>query len=183
MHRIRRNRTNARDRAASHLKGMTLIELLILLAFLVIVLLIAVPTLKSPKITDVEQFARNQLKYLYERERAYFLRNGHYESFAELAKPENGGPFLDRRFEGVDRISDRGVTFIGPAGKTDKLKITAKLPGGLMELVVDSSGQITAIRSKAKEEKQKSPYDIEIPNIELPHPEDVGVKPGDISTT
>lgn len=158
------------ERKKVTLKGMTLIELLILLAFFVIIFAIALPTLKSPEVTDIEQFARRELKYLYERERAYFIRNGKYASFAELAKEENGGPFLDRRFVGKTSINERGVLFTGPSGDSDKLIITAKLPGGTKTLQVDQTGQITVVKTEEKAEKE-SP--LSVPKIELPSPEDV----------
>jgi len=151
------------------LSGMTLIELMILLASLVIIVFIALPTLKSPETTDVENFARRKLRYLYERERAYYLRNGFYNSFPELAKEENGGPFLDARFRSSTTYQERGVTFIGPMSQTDKLKIVARLPAGIGELSIDERGQITF--TKSREQTKEKPSPLEIPDIKLPEME------------
>jgi len=153
------------------LSGMTLIELMILLAFVGIIVFIALPTIKSPKTTDVENFARMKLRYLYERERAYFLRNGFYNSFPELAKDENGGPFLDARYRSSTTYQERGVTFIGPASQTDKLRIVAKLPAGIGELSIDERGQITFTKSREQTKEKESP--LEIPDIKLPETENL----------
>ena len=130
---------------------MTLIELLILLAVVFVVVFIALPTLKPAKSSNVERFARKRLQYLYERERAYFLRNGHYNSFAVLAQAENGGPFLDRRYTGVV-FQERGVVFKGPEGETSKLTLTAELLQGNKYFRIDSKGRITEHKGKPRSE-------------------------------
>lgn len=130
-----------------HNAGMTLIELLILLAVVFVVVVIALPTLKPVRSSDVERFARKHLKYLYERERAYFLQNAHYQSFTVLAQPENGGPFLDRRYTGTE-YRERGVIFRGPQGETSHLVLTAELPGGERYFRIDTKGNITEHKGK-----------------------------------
>ncbi len=163
-------------------QAMTLLELLIILGFLVMILFIAFPTLRSPKITDVEQYAKDQLKYLYERERAYYLRNGYYDRFSELAKPENGGPFLDKRFLNRDEIVDRGIKIVGPSEKSDNLLITATLPGNLGTLSVDHTGRIKL--TKPKDGGQGAPAEpLRIPDIELPSPEKIPTSPEKVERT
>jgi|GEM_PF-2498010 len=154
---------------------MTLIELLILLAIVFVVVFIALPTLNPVRTRDVERFARKHLLYLYERERAYFLRNGHYQSFAVLAKVENGGPFLDRRYTGTE-YRERGVVFKGPEGESSELLLTAELPGGKKFLQVDAKGRITehkgspSAESAATEQPGESAPPAERPEAETPPP-------------
>lgn len=108
---------------------MTLLELLILLAIVLAIIFVALPTLKPVEVGSKESFARERLRFIYEKERGYFLRNGTYDRFSVLASGENGGPYLDRRFIGEDH-RDRGIVFTGPTEPTEDLLLEAKLPDG-----------------------------------------------------
>jgi len=130
--------------------GMTLLELLILLTAVAVVVLVALPTLHPPKAGNLETFARERLYFIYEKERAYFLRNGTYNSFAELASGANGGPYLDRRFLGED-YRERGVVFSGPDGPTEELLLTATLPDG-WRITLDSKGRFRTHKPPPQQE-------------------------------
>jgi len=109
--------------------GMTLLELLILLTIVLAVIFVALPTLRPVEVGSKESFARERLRFIYEKERGYYLRNGTYDAFSVLASGENGGPYLDRRFIGEDH-RDRGIIFTGPTEPTEDLLLEAKLPDG-----------------------------------------------------
>lgn len=110
-------------------RGMTLLELLILLAIVLAIIFVALPTLRPVEVGSKESFARERLRFIYEKERGYYLRNGTYDAFSVLASGENGGPYLDRRFTGDDH-RERGIIFTGPTGPTEDLLLEAKLPDG-----------------------------------------------------
>lgn len=108
---------------------MTLLELLILLTIVLAIIFVALPTLKPVEVGSLESFARERLRFIYEKERGYYLRNGTYDAFSVLASGENGGPYLDRRFTG-DEYHERGIVFTGPSEPTEDLLLEAKLPDG-----------------------------------------------------
>jgi len=118
---------------------MTLLELLILLAIVLAIIFVALPTLRPIEVGSKESFARERLRFIYEKERAYFLRNGTYDAFSVLASGENGGPYLDRRFTGED-YRERGIIFTGPTEPTEDLMLEAKLPDGT-RITLDGKGR------------------------------------------
>ena len=120
-------------------RGMTLLELLILLAIVLAIIFVALPTLRPIEVGSKESFARERLRFIYEKERGYFLRNGTFDAFSVLAGDENGGPFLDRRFTGEDH-RERGIIFTGPTGPTEDLMLEAKLPDGT-RITLDDKGR------------------------------------------
>jgi len=120
-------------------RGMTLLELLILLAIVLAIIFVALPTLRPIEVGSKESFARERLRFIYEKERGYFLRNGTFDAFSVLAGDENGGPFLDRRFTGEDH-RERGIIFTGPTGPTEDLMLEAKLPNGT-RITLDDKGR------------------------------------------
>lgn len=137
---------------------MTLLELLILLTVVLGIVLVALPTLKPVQVDDMEAFAREKLRYIYEKERAYFLRNGKYDSFSVLASDENGGPYLDRRFIGEEYM-ERGIVFSGPSGPTEDLLLEARLPTGT-RITVDSKGNFRTHRPKERAQPGTEPQNL-----------------------
>lgn len=130
---------------------MTLLELLILLAIILAIIFVALPTLKPVEVGSKESFARERLRFIYEKERGYFLRNGTYDAFSVLAGDENGGPFLDRRFIGEDH-RDRGIIFTGPTGPTEDLMLEAKLPDGT-RITLNDKGRFKTHKPEPKPEE------------------------------
>lgn len=135
--------------------GMTLLELLILLTIVLGIVLVALPTLRPVQVDDLEAFAREKLRYIYEKERAYFLRNGKYDTFSVLASDENGGPYLDRRFIGEEYM-ERGIVFSGPIAPTEDLLLEARLPGGT-RIAVDSKGNFKTQKPKEQGQPGEEP--------------------------
>jgi len=148
---------NSRCSFASGMRtsGMTLLELLILLTIVLGIVLVALPTLKPVRVDNLEAFAREKLRYIYEKERSYFLRNGKYDRFSVLASDENGGPYLDRRFIG-DEYMERGIVFSGPSAPTEDLLLEARLPGGA-RITVDSKGNFKTQKPKAQGQPGEEP--------------------------
>ncbi len=147
-------------------RGMTLLELLIVLTVVLVLIFVALPTLKPVEVGSLESFARERLRFIYEKERAYFLRNGTYDRFSVLAGSENGGPYLDRRFIGED-YRERGVIFTGPNGFTEKLLLQAQLPDG-KRITLDDKG---SFRTHQPEEEPAEPVpllDSEALKLEVP---------------
>ena len=130
---------------------MTLLELLILLTIVLAVIFVALPTLRPVEVGSKESFARERLRFIYEKERAYYLRNGTYDAFSVLASGENGGPYLDRRFTGEDH-RDRGIIFTGPTGPTEDLLLEAKLPDGT-RITLNDKGSFKTHKPEPKPEE------------------------------
>lgn len=144
-------------------RGMTLLELLILLAILLAIIFVALPTLRPIEVGSKESFARERLRFIYEKERGYFLRNGTYDAFSVLASDENGGPYLDRRFIGEDH-RERGIIFTGPTGPTEDLMLEAKLPDGT-RITLDEKGRF---RTHKPEPVPEEPTPLLSPEQVLP---------------
>jgi prepilin-type N-terminal cleavage/methylation domain-containing protein len=115
--------------AAETRHGMTLLELLMVLTIIAAIIVVAIPTLRPVKASNLAAFARERLNFIAQREQAYFLRNGKFDRFSVLAGNTGGGPYLDRRFA-TDDYRERGIIFIGPKGAEDKMLLEAQLPDG-----------------------------------------------------
>ena len=74
--------------------GITLLELLIVLAAVAVLIFIALPTLKPSPQESAMETAKDQLLYLHAREQAYFNRYGKYAPLSTLAKDSGDRPRL-----------------------------------------------------------------------------------------
>lgn len=125
--------------------GITLLELLILLAVAFVIIFIALPTLKPSEEEAVIERAKTHLLYLHSREQKYFTLHGEYAPFTELAADPEVGASFDKRFNNVQPLVD-GITFTGPSAKGKIFDIVAKLPNGT-SYRVDQAGVIKAMES------------------------------------
>jgi len=124
--------------------GITLLELLIVLTIIVVMVFIALPTLKP---TDQEQkiaFAKEHLAYLYEQEQAYFNIHGTYASMSALATDEQLGPDYDQRFA-FDESVVEGIVFRGPTTETRIFDIVAVITDTI-KYKVDQTGSVTPLQ-------------------------------------
>lgn len=125
-----------------HRRGITLLELLILLAIAGALVLIALPTLRPSEEEATIDFAKEQLHYLYSLERQYYAAHGKYVLFSDIAKDPQLGRTFDRRFAS-ERPVVNGVTFEGPVGH--QALIYATLPDG-SKYRIDQTGEVTAVQ-------------------------------------
>jgi len=134
------NRREAARGAAGRRAGLTLLELLIILAVIGVLVFIALPTLRPTDVESSADFAKQQLMYLHGLEERYFSIHGTYAPFSKLASDERLGPSFDQRFATNDCVVN-GVTFSGPASETNSYVITATLPDG-SRYKVDPTGTV-----------------------------------------
>lgn len=124
--------------------GVTLLELLIILAAVVVLVFIAMPTLKPTETETTIELVKDQLLYLHAREQEYFNRHGSYATFTELAEEPELGKNFDRRFANESPLIE-GISFRGPAGSGPIYDIIATLPDG-SRYKVDQTGKITPLQ-------------------------------------
>lgn len=125
---------------ASSARGMTLLELLIVIAVVCVIFFIAWPTLKPSQLEADAQFAKEQLQYLYAKEQEYFARHGEYVPFSTIAADEELGGNFDSRFH-TDMALVNDITFEGPRASGTLLGISAVMPDG-SRYTIDQNGQI-----------------------------------------
>jgi Tfp pilus assembly protein PilE len=124
--------------------GITLLELLILLAAVGVLIFIALPTLKpSPQESAIEM-AKEQLLYLHAREQAYFNRNGKYAPLSTLAKDPTIAKDFDKRVAS-DNPTVEDITFRGPTSAGPIFDIVATRPDG-SRYKVDQTGRIVPLQ-------------------------------------
>jgi Tfp pilus assembly protein PilE len=131
--------------SAARPQGITLLELLIILAVVFVIIFIAIPTLKPSEEEAVIERAKEHLLYLYSREQKYFTLHGEYAPFAELAADPEVGASFDKRFNNNQPLVD-GIVFTGPTAKSKIFDVVAKLPNGTTYRV-DQSGVIKAMQT------------------------------------
>lgn len=124
--------------------GITLLELLIILAVVAAVFLIALPTLQPTAREASVGFAKQQLTYLAGKEQEYFLRYGTYAPLSKIAQDESIGRDFDTRFA-EDEVEVNGIKFKGPTAEAKIFDIIAELPDGAAYRV-DQSGEIRAFK-------------------------------------
>lgn len=124
--------------------GLTLLELLIILAVIAVLIFIALPTLQPTDVESSADFAKQQLMYLHGLEQRYFSAHGTYARLSVLANDEQLGPTFDQRFA-ADECVVNNVTFNGPSGETTSYVITATLPDGT-RYKVDQTGNVVPLR-------------------------------------
>ena len=135
---------SAKKCSANPCSGLTLLELLIILAIAAVLIFIALPTLRPTQEEATIDFAKEQLRYLAAQEQAYFLRYGSYAPFQQIAEDETLGPGFDQRFAADIPVID-GITFTGPQGESKLFDIVAKLPDGT-SYAVDQTGEVRALQ-------------------------------------
>jgi Tfp pilus assembly protein PilE len=126
-------------------KGITLLELLILVAIVFVIMFIALPTLKPSEEEAVIVRAKEHLMYLFSREQKYFTLHGEYAPFTELSADPEVGVDFDKRFNKDMPLVDN-ISFTGPSAKSKIFDIVAKLPNGTTYRV-DQSGVIKAMQT------------------------------------
>jgi prepilin-type N-terminal cleavage/methylation domain-containing protein len=127
--------------------GLTLLELLIVLAVIGVVVFIALPTLKPSDTEARTEFVKTELRYLYNAENNYFVQYGKYVPFDKIASdPQLGGNF-DQRFK-TDPAVVHEVKFHWSSVNGAILEITADLPDGTGYLI-DQKGDIKQYTSTA----------------------------------
>jgi Tfp pilus assembly protein PilE len=124
--------------------GITLLELLIVLAVVFVILYIALPTLRPSEEEATIARAKEHLLYLHAREEKYYTVHGEYAPFSEIAKDPAVGVGFDKRFERDDAQVD-GIDFSGPKSKGRIFDIVAKLPNGT-RYRIDQTGVITSMQ-------------------------------------
>ncbi|MBN2083527.1 prepilin-type N-terminal cleavage/methylation domain-containing protein [bacterium] len=127
--------------------GLTLLELLIILAVVAVIIFIALPTLKPTEVEATSDFAKQQLLYLYGREQAYYNLRGTYAPFSVIAADPDLGPTFDPRFS-TNEVLVNGVVFTGPSTEAATYEIVATLPDQ-SKYKIDNRGQITPMLSAA----------------------------------
>jgi type II secretory pathway pseudopilin PulG len=127
-------------RCARGIAGLTLLELLIVIAAVAVILFIALPTLKPTEEEVTIEFVKEQLRYLHAKEQQYFSRYGKYVPLSTLAADEQIGRVFDQRFA-EDTCIVEGVVFKGPTGESTIYDIVAELPDGT-RYKVDQTGVV-----------------------------------------
>lgn len=127
--------------------GLTLLELLIILAVAGVIVFIALPTLKPSDSEALIEFAKTQLKYLHNQEDKYFQLHGAYVSFDKIAADPELSSQFDLRFK-TDPAVVNGVKFHWSSVNAAILELTADLPDGT-GFLIDQKGEIKQYTSTA----------------------------------
>lgn len=128
----------------AHRRGLTLLELLIIVAIIAVAIFIALPTLKPTAIESTAEFAKQQLEYLHGRQQEYYNRNGTYAPLSVLAADSLIGRTYDQRFA-QDQSVVEGVVFTGPTEQTGHYQIVAELEDGT-RYRIDQTGNVTPLQ-------------------------------------
>jgi len=132
------------QRAAHPRWGLTLLELLIILAVAAVLVFIALPTLRPTEVEATADFAKQQLEYLHNVEQTYFSIHGSYAPLSVLAVDERLGPSFDQRFAFNESVVNN-VVFSGPTSEDKSYTIVATLPDG-SRYKIDQSGSVTPLQ-------------------------------------
>jgi len=138
------NRHQITRRAAGLRSGLTLLELMIILAVVAVLILIALPTLRPTEVEATADFAKQQLEYLHNQEQTYFSMHGNYAPLSAIAEDERLGPGFDQRFAFNESVVNN-VVFSGPTTEDKSYTIVATLPDG-SRYKIDQSGQVTPLQ-------------------------------------
>ncbi|MDQ3024213.1 MAG: type II secretion system GspH family protein [bacterium] len=125
-------------------RGITLLELAIILAVIGVVVFIALPTLRQTGDEATQEFAKTQLRYLHAREQEYFALHGQYAPLSKLAMDPAIGPRFDQRFA-KDESLVNSIQFSGPKQEGITYEIVAILPKNAGRYKVDQTGQVVAL--------------------------------------
>jgi len=135
---------DSRDGRALGRGGLTLLELLIILAVVVVLIFITLPTLRPTEIESKAEFAKQQLQYLHGREQQYYNAHGTYAPLPTLADDEVLGRTFDTRFAQNQAVVE-GVVFTGPTEEAGHYQIIAELEDGT-RYRIDQTGSITPLQ-------------------------------------
>lgn len=124
--------------------GLTLLELLIILAVVVVLIFITLPTLRPTEIESKAEFAKQQLQYLHAREQQYYNAHGTYAPLPTLGADELIGRTFDSRFAQNQAVVE-GVVFTGPTEEAGHYQIIAELEDGA-RYKIDQTGNITPLQ-------------------------------------
>jgi len=119
--------------------GLTLLELLIVLAVVGVIYFIALPTLQPSDSEAKVEFAKTELHYLFNFENKYFAATGQYVPFDKIAADPTLGPTFDQRFK-TDPAVVSGVKFHWSSVNGAILELTADMPDGTGYLMASSQG-------------------------------------------
>ena len=124
--------------------GLTLLELLIILAVVVVLVFITLPTLRPTQIESKAEFAKQQLQYLHAREQEYYNAHGTYAPLPTLGDDALIGRTFDSRFAQNQAVVE-GVVFTGPTEEAGHYQIIAELEDGT-RYRIDQTGNITPLQ-------------------------------------
>jgi len=125
-------------------RGITLLELLIVLALVAVIIFIALPTTRLNSDELLMETTKEHLIYLHAREQDYFNLNGKFAPFEQLAADPTIGPRFDQRFAKNQPVVGE-VTFFGPIAEGPTFEIVAKLPDG-SNYKINQAGEISAVK-------------------------------------
>ena len=125
-------------------RGITLLELAIILSVIAVAFWIILPTLNPTGDEASIDFAKEQLTYLHGREQAYFNLHGEYAPLSAIAKDPPLAKQFDKRFA-KDDVEVNGVKFSGPKTPGATYEIVAILPKEAGRYKVDQTGQVVAL--------------------------------------
>lgn len=125
-------------------RGITLLELAIVLAIAGVIVFIALPTLNPSKEEAAIDTTKNFLTYLHSQEQQYYGRHGVYTTLSKISQDEELGPDFDQRFAAEKPVVN-GVTYLGPQADGQYYEIIAVLPDG-SRYSVNSTGEIRSLQ-------------------------------------
>ncbi|MCC7477226.1 type II secretion system protein [bacterium] len=125
-------------------RGITLLELAIVLAIVGVIVFIAIPTMNPSKDEATIDLAKELLAYVHSQEQKYYGMHGVYAPLSALASDPQLGEQFDQRFAG-DKPEVNGISFLGPQAESQFYEIIAVLPDG-SRYSVNSTGEIRALQ-------------------------------------
>lgn len=125
-------------------RGVTLLELLIILTVVVVLIFIALPTFRPTEQESNVELAKERLHYLYNQEQQYYSLHGEYAPLPMLAEDEKLGAAFDQRFAATEALVE-GVKFKGPDTTGPIFSIIATLSDGT-RYKVDQLGQVVPLQ-------------------------------------
>jgi prepilin-type N-terminal cleavage/methylation domain-containing protein len=125
-------------------RGITLLELLIVVAVIAVLVFIALPTLRPSQEESSIEVAKTGLLYLHAQEQQYFNVHGTYTSLKQLGQDPQLGPGFDPRYAAENPVVD-GITYRGPDGDGPIYDIIATLPDG-SRYKVDQTGKVMPLQ-------------------------------------
>lgn len=125
-------------------RGITLLELAIVLAIVGVIVFIAVPTLQPTKEEATIDQAKEYLAYVHSQEQKYYGMHGVYAPLPVLAADPQLGEQFDQRFAGEEPVVS-GISFLGPKAESQFYEIIAVLPDG-SRYSVNSTGEVKALQ-------------------------------------
>jgi type II secretory pathway pseudopilin PulG len=125
-------------------RGVTLLELMIILTVVVVLIFIALPTLRPTEQESNVELAKERLHYLYNQEQQYFNLHGEYAPLPMLAEDDKLGAAFDQRFASTEALVE-GVKYKGPDTTGPIFSIIATFSDGT-RYKVDQLGQVVPMQ-------------------------------------